>query len=132
MDSPFQIIVCITMTLAGCGAACNTCARGAQAQRQATAAENMRQAAKLENGLLIVMLVPMVLKLVVYRRADALGAAWRAEGRRAARVFQSLCCTAELQPVRRAKRGEPARATSAPDGSVRAAVVCTGRCRATA
>ena len=66
------IALCMTTTLAGCGCVCDTCVWGAQAQRQATAAENVRQAAKLENGLLIVMLVPMVLKLIVYRRAVVL------------------------------------------------------------
>ena len=66
------IALCMTTMLAGCGCVCNTCVWGAQAQRQATATENVRQAAKLENGLLIVMLVPMVLKLIVYRRADVL------------------------------------------------------------
>lgn len=46
----------------------------AQAQRADTAATNVSQALKLENGLLIVMLVPMLLKLIVYRRVHAASA----------------------------------------------------------
>ncbi len=45
--------------------------RLAQAQQSQTAAVNVDNALKLENGLLIVMLVPMLLKLIVYRRARA-------------------------------------------------------------
>lgn len=56
----------MTRTLACCDIVCNTCVRGAQAQSRATAAENVRQAARLENGLLVVMLVPMTAKLIVY------------------------------------------------------------------